>query len=495
MIGKFIQDLLNTTDLEFRVTDERQEFDTYKKSDKYVAGIVTQLLSNYLYDKVGNRVTSFQVEFEGKNKDFKAFKEVLQAFPDNELYDDFYIYSQQPIFDDFSEEGGNKKFKARLFFQLVEVIGGISGKTQTIKVDGEIIPFTETLFRKDKSVISNVSFGTNNNVKFINETLTLTLPILDIPKIQELYLDVMDDTFNKKYEVVWSVGGIIKTASFVSRGGFLNTQDTPDAMTFSIILERALPRKTFEIAMLQEEKYWEVEATSEDKVYSSIATGPFEDLEAFSEWLEEIIDPQVGTIYRYTKENLQTWSVEGKTPDFPFDENIVFTNGEINNVEEAEAYVREEYSQLTTIGYVIRIETRTLVGDTIYFVYYYCTLTNFSKLYYYGTYKDVGTYESYKTIPAIEYGISIDHAAESIGVGLNIKAILTTFSRGFKAIILSGDKAIADDAILAERRKYKIKFEFSGNEYEIENLLIQTAGIPVSEHGDVIMEITWVEGV
>lgn len=495
MIGKFIQDLLNTTDLEFRVTDERQEFDTYKKSDKYVAGIVTQLLSNYLYDKVGNRVTSFQVEFEGKNKDFKAFKEVLQAFPDNELYDDFYIYSQQPIFDDFSEEGGNKKFKARLFFQLVEVIGGISGKTQTIKVDGEIIPFTETLFRKDKSVISNVSFGTNNNVKFINETLTLTLPILDIPKIQELYLDVMDDTFNKKYEVVWSVGGIIKTASFVSRGGFLNTQDTPDAMTFSIILERALPRKTFEIAMLQEEKYWEVEATSEDKVYSSIATGPFEDLEAFSEWLEEIIDPQVGTIWRYTKGTTQTWSVEIGDLLFPlpFDESITVDYGEINNVEEAEAFVREEFSQLTTIGYVIRIIAPP--GEIQRLTYYYCTLTNASHLFYYGTYKDVGTYESYKTIPAIEYGISIDHAAESIGVGLNIKAILTTFSRGFKAIILSGDKAIADDAILAERRKYKIKFEFSGNEYEIENLLIQTAGIPVSEHGDMIMEITWVEGV
>lgn len=495
MIAKLIQDLLNTTELEFRITDERQEFDTYKKSDKHIAGIVVQLLSNYLYDEFGNRVTSYQIEFEGKNKDFNDFKSVLQTFPNNELFEGLYIYSQQPIFDDFTETGGSKKFKARLFFQLVEVVGGISGKTQTIKVDNVTIPFAETLFRKDKSVISNVTYGTQNDIKVINETLTLTLPILTIPKIQELLLDVLDDSYNKKYELEWSVGGLVKTASFTSRGGYLNTSNAPEPMTFSIILERALPRKKFEIAMFQENKFWDVEVSSEERIYNETLEGPFADIEAFIYWLNTLEDPQVDYVYRYEKGITQVWDVESKPPSTPYDENHIVSGVVVYDEESAEAYLRTNFADFMTTDYVIRLETRTQVGDIIQYAFYYCELLSAEITYYYGTYQDAGTYESYKTIPAIEYGFSIDHAAETIGKGLNIKAILTTFTRGFKAIILSGDKAIADDAILVERKKYRIKFEYSGNEYEIENLQIQAVGIPVSEHADLIMEITWVEGV
>lgn len=593
MIAKFIQDLLNTTDLEFRITDERQEFDTYKKNDKYIAGIVVQLLSNYLYDEVGNRVTSFQIEFEGKNKDFTAFKEVLETFPNNETFDDIVIYSQKPVFDEFVETGGSKKFKARLGFQFVEVIGAESGKTTRIKVDDVEIPITEILFRKDKSIVNNVTYGDNNDVKLINEVLTITIPVVNTLKVKELLLDVLDDSYNKKYTIEWTIGGIVKTASFTSRGGFLNPKNTPEPMTFSIILERALPRKKFQVAVYEEESHWFTEETSEIKDYDGIIPQGFPTYEDWENYFSTKPLEEEGKRYRYLKNGPQVWGeVLNETPTmdaelytpayadttsidetmssggitYPAVTDVATLMQRINagvlgsmhfreglyrfqirnpilrwefemttptneqgggSEYSASAYTGDPFDEETFMEYIndnydvnefvirydflgnpihFRRNQRIVIVDTegdikwwaravsISWMYFFIPLYEANPTFYYATAVVGGKYGAYKSIPAIEYGFNVDQDAETIAKGLNVKAILTTFTRGFKAIIISGNKDIADDAILIERKKYKIKFEYSGNEYEIEGLQIQSAGLPVSEHADLILEVTWVEG-
>lgn len=262
MDAKLIQDLLNTTELPFRITNERQEYEIYCKEDG-ISGILVQLNSGYLFDEVGNKITPYQIEFFGRNANFEAFKEALKNFPDNEYLGDFLIYSQKPTFDDFFEEGGGLQFTANLVFQTVEIIGGVSGLTTTIQVDGQEIDFMGVLYRQDKSLLPAKEFGNHNNVKAVNELLTLTLPISDNAKNKELLFHGLNDSYNKKYTVRWSIGGIIKTFDATLRVNLVEYGKNYQPIAFKITFERALPREIWQLSLFNISNFWDITETNE----------------------------------------------------------------------------------------------------------------------------------------------------------------------------------------------------------------------------------------
>lgn len=258
MNAKYFQDLLNEHGLVFRITDERQKFDTYKKS-KDIAGILETLTGGYLYDQTGNKVISYQIEFWGDNKDFDDFKQIVDDYFPNDTGDgEFYIYSQPVEFIEFTESGGDKKFVARVSFQVIEVIGGVSGKSSYIKIDNVKIDFKRVLYRQDKTLMPFTAFGVNKEVKVVSEMLTLKLPVSANTKNGELLTMAMDDTYNAKVVVEWKIGGLIKTFDAVVRVGIVEYNNTHEPIMFDITLERALPRETWEISLFHYTNHWEI---------------------------------------------------------------------------------------------------------------------------------------------------------------------------------------------------------------------------------------------
>ena len=136
MNSKIIQDRLNEHGLVFRITDERLKQATYEKTND-VVGVLEVVSGGYLYDETGSRVLTMQVEFVGKNKDFNLFREIVnEHFPNKELVGDVWVYAQPLQFSEFPESEGVKKFNARIVFQVFEVVGGVSGRSTSIQVDG-----------------------------------------------------------------------------------------------------------------------------------------------------------------------------------------------------------------------------------------------------------------------------------------------------------------------------------------------------------------------
>lgn len=361
MNAKFIQDLLNTTDLVFRITDERQEFDTYKAT-KDVAGILVQLNSNYLYDDSGNRVNTFQIEFKGANKDFDAFVEVLKDFPNNEYIEGLYFFAQPPIFDDFADEGGRKQFSARMFFQTVEVVGGISGKSTTIKVDGVEIDFTNVLYRQDKSLLPTKAFGNNKEVRMVSELLSIKIPMSDNAKNVELIMAGADNTYNKSYLVEWKMGAITKTFDAVMRVGISEYSKTYEPLMWTLTFERALPREEWGVGIWQEGNYWEIDRTPQH--YDVREDLDFENETDFLNFLMEEYGHKLDTIgytVRAGTNFVQTWEILEGSPTkihdlYEFDNNDILRDSWELTLEDIEIYL--SYYPAQYVGFTYKIETQ-----------------------------------------------------------------------------------------------------------------------------------------
>lgn len=258
MNAKYFQDYLNGHGLLVRITDERQLFDTYKKS-KDIAGIMEAVTSGFLYDEIGNKIITYQIEFWGDNKDFDAFSQIVKDyFPNDTNEGNYFIYSQPLTFPEWVESGGNKKFVARLVFQIVEVIGGVSGKSTTLKVDNVAIDWANIIYRQDKTLMPTKAFGINKEVALVSEVFSVRVPMSENAKNIELITAGMDDSYNASYEVAWTIGGITKTFTAVLRVGLSETRNSHEPLMWTLTFERSLPRESWEVALWHIGNFWDV---------------------------------------------------------------------------------------------------------------------------------------------------------------------------------------------------------------------------------------------
>lgn len=359
MNSKIIQDRLNQHGLVFRITDERLKQATYEKTND-VVGVLEVVSGGYLYDETGSRVLTMQVEFVGKNKDFNLFREIVnEHFPNKELVGDVWVYAQPLQFSEFPESEGVKKFNARIVFQVVEVVGGVSGRSTSIQVDGVEIDFTNVLYRQDKTLMPFKAFGVNKEVKLVNEIISIKLPMSDNTKNISLITEALDNSYNASHEIKWNIGGLIKTFDAVLRVGIVEYSKNHEPLLFTITFERALPREEWGVALFHKEHFWEIDHTP--KPYSDVINEDFETESELRDYLTEHFDVGAGsrTIRAGKGENFrQNWEILLGTPSkewdlYAYDDSEQYGRGSFNL--EDFLYLLELYP-MRYVGFVYRIE-------------------------------------------------------------------------------------------------------------------------------------------
>src|SRR5678810_1218357 len=95
--------------------------------ERYIVGILRQITSPYSVSDIDAVVSAYEIEFYGYSDDYDEFVAALELLPKVDSKGNSYYY-QEPTFDEFKEEGGSGKFKARLGFQTIFIKGTISGQ-------------------------------------------------------------------------------------------------------------------------------------------------------------------------------------------------------------------------------------------------------------------------------------------------------------------------------------------------------------------------------
>lgn len=557
MNAKTLQDRLNGHGLLFRITDERIKQTTYEKSNDIV-GVLEMMAGGYLYDQTGNRVYSLQVEFTGANTHFGAFREIIDTyFPNDEEMGGVWVYSQPLEFTDFAENEGNKKFKARVLFQIVEVVGGVSGKSSYVKIDGVEIDFARVLYRQDKSLLPTKAFGNNKDVRIVSELLTLKLPVSDNVKNQELLLAALNDSYNVSYLVEWQVGGIIKTFDAVLRVGLMEYDNTHKPILFDITFERALARELWEVALWHNENFWDIDKVAKpfDESYETeYATES--DFRAFLDTLDKL--DAVG----YTVRSGSAEQVWEELYGSPSDRNDLYeyeSAEELDGDEDFIEFLKMQYGDLTEadISFVVRIsylkvkphwvfiaeEASTVEGTEldevnlawvessfmaylnanyppqyynkgIYYIgndytqsnwvaelvyeyeYRYYELTGFGGSAFYGEVVGGGNYDSGMNAPVIDY--SMKQSVDTTTRKINRKVVgdYKYYGTGFVVLFLINDitQQMIDNLYEQLESYYKITFKINGKEYEYSDLIITDIERQNTENANQVMQVTFAEG-
>ena len=266
-VAKKIQDDLNTiadtlgyTDVVFNLTDNIQRYETDMKNyddEKYTPGVVKQNGAPFLFNSLDIESRDYEITIYGWAKQRPVVEKIFDEYKkdgntstgigDNKIF----LYSSGLIIDKFgnSTDGLNsKRFEAIVDINVQILPYTLDGSSVSVKVDGVSIPFKVIQYRKDKSVIQNIPYASNNsNINMVSDTFVLELPATLNSKIQELLGNVLDATYNKKYVVEWTLGTIVKTFDVIMRTGNITLINNSNPITFSATFELALPRNTIQI--------------------------------------------------------------------------------------------------------------------------------------------------------------------------------------------------------------------------------------------------------
>lgn len=246
-------------DIVFNITDNIQRYESdMKNADEvgYNPCVLSLIADPFVFSSLDIEVLNYELRVYGKVSQRYFIEEVFKVYRENKQStvigaNGVYIYSTNIQYDDFvkSEDGRNKRyFEGVVDIQLQILPYSIDGNSTTLKLDDIEIPFTTFRFRKDKSLIPNISFGSSNtDVKLVSETMQIEIPVVVNEKVSELLLDVLNDSYNKKYTINYEISNITKTVDMILRVGTIEYNKNGNPITFWITLERALGRKDFKI--------------------------------------------------------------------------------------------------------------------------------------------------------------------------------------------------------------------------------------------------------
>lgn len=243
--------------IDFNVTDSFQIYETWMRNadeSEYTPCVVYSIGSLNTVEDTSLEIYSLALEVYGVKTERNDLEAILNRLPtgvavtlDGKSYVQMYGVAFNYNFSNSSDGNLHERVTLTVNIQLQYTKGSVNGKSTTFTIDGVSVPFLRTTFRKDKPQLPNIAYGTNSSTKIIAESLEIVLPITSNSKIQELFTEVLDASYNKKHTFVWTIGGATKTADYLLRIGVISYDNNAQPISMTLAFDLAIDRKTLSV--------------------------------------------------------------------------------------------------------------------------------------------------------------------------------------------------------------------------------------------------------
>ena len=235
----------------FKVTDNKQLYDEDMQIDNldYIPVILTTQTTFTQENKYVSNVV-YQLMFYVRTKWETEFTEIYKSWANsqvNEEIDGQQVYkTTQDIIhanNDVDNATYYDTYKATLNWTYITAL---SGNGITIKVDGEIVPFTQIEGSHDKSYISNQSENTNDFLT--DDNMVLTIPLnFGYDKVVELLDEVNESSYNVLHTITIEMADKTYTKNMVLRKGYYVTPKSSSIAAIQLTFGTEYPRVTVQI--------------------------------------------------------------------------------------------------------------------------------------------------------------------------------------------------------------------------------------------------------
>lgn len=263
-LANYIQGELNdigqSLGVVFYVTDSEQKFDDAftqmeLSTNQYItptAVLLKRILATKQDDYVyGKMLETYSLEVLAFEQDKLKIEQIFDTFTEQQNTNDFDAVSNlkknhgKITFVSLinSKNGTNRHFISyRYDFTWDYVLGSVISDASSLSINGTTIDFLGLAFTNDKIIIPNKAYGTNTLPSTNGQQLAITFPINS--DTASLFSDIVGDTYNKTYTLVWTITNFASvTLTMVLRGGTVN-YNRDDLISFTATFEKALPRTT-----------------------------------------------------------------------------------------------------------------------------------------------------------------------------------------------------------------------------------------------------------
>jgi hypothetical protein len=256
----------------FYVTDSEQSYDDaftnmeYAINDeiKYTPVLLKRVFStkqdDYTFGKI---VETYRLEVMAFITEKTSVELIFDTFTQEQNQTDYDVVEGVQVKKNHSmliftslvnaKSGTNKHFIAYNYeFTWDYAIGSVMKDSTEIFIDNVSMGFLSFTLQNDKIAIPNIAYGTNVLASTNGMTFGLTLPIVkgdtnEAVKNKELFDDITLNRYNKQHTLTWVLDDY-KTVEIpvVIRSGSV-TYNINELISFTVILEQALPRTTVQI--------------------------------------------------------------------------------------------------------------------------------------------------------------------------------------------------------------------------------------------------------
>lgn len=244
----------------FIITSDIHQYETDKETrdgDKYTPGVLVSVGEPMIFTQLDVKVERFRLTIYGWAKQRHAVEAIFEEYKQGRFNattindQKVFLYSTGMKINDFllTQDGFNKnRFEATVDFEVHMLPFTYDGTSISISLDDVPILYRSIQYRKDKSIIQNINYGNDNkSVNLVSDAMVLELPLTEKDKVQEIFGEVLDNSYNKKHLLKWEIGAIEKVMEVIVRVGNITAVNNANPLTFYITLEIPYPRQTVTI--------------------------------------------------------------------------------------------------------------------------------------------------------------------------------------------------------------------------------------------------------
>lgn len=255
MLDNFKNDIINqfnvVGDLLFQTTETIQQVYDNNILDEdgkpYIATIINEFEMPIVKDFFTTRTREFELVLKGHANLVDDVREIVNDSKRFKVNDNTYFLGNLNVEDVLTEDYGNGKisvFYATLRVS-VEVPIYITGADVKVEINDKPVKVIQANDTHDKALLSSIGFGDNTSATNTGSEHIYTFVLESATS--DLFKDVRNETYNKTYTFDFDFVVMTQKIDLVLRRGIINWGENNNAITFTCVFERALPRTTIKL--------------------------------------------------------------------------------------------------------------------------------------------------------------------------------------------------------------------------------------------------------